>query len=106
MPALDGTGPLGYGPMTGGRRGRCIGGVPAGPPFEGAGSANWSGRGGGYGRRNRFYATGLTGWQRAAQTDATRAQPAAPQADPLARIESVLVDVLAHLERLETTRRG
>ena len=52
MPASNGTGPMGYGPMTGGRRGRCVGDVAAGGPFEGAGSAkrNGRGRGGGYGR--------------------------------------------------------
>lgn len=30
MPGYDGTGPLGRGPMTGGRRGRCLA-VPATP---------------------------------------------------------------------------
>ena len=108
MPAFNGTGPMGYGPMTGGRRGRCVGDVPAGAPFEGAASGNWNGRGrsGGYGRRNRFYATGLTAWQRTAQTDAILVQPAAAQADPVARIESALAEVLARLERLETAGRG
>ena len=53
MPGRDGTGPMGYGPMTGGRRGFC------------GDAAAFPGRGGGRGRRNQFYATGLTGWQRA-----------------------------------------
>jgi len=51
MPGFDGTGPQGQGPMTGGGRGYCV--VPL--------SAN---RGGTRGRRNWYYATGLTGWQR------------------------------------------
>jgi len=61
MPGYDGTGPAGQGSMTGGGRGFCAGvltGIrPASPGFFG--------RGGGRGRRNWFFATGLTGWQRA-----------------------------------------
>jgi hypothetical protein len=57
------------------------------------------GRGGGYGRRNQFYATGLTGWQRAEQAGAAQATTA--PADTLTRIEGALEDVLARLERLE-----
>jgi len=61
MPGFDGTGPRGEGPMTGGGRGYCA--VPA------SGIARPEGRflgRGGRGRRNQYYATGLTGWQRAA----------------------------------------
>jgi hypothetical protein len=62
------------------------------------------GRGGGYGRRNQFHATGLTGRQRAEQAGATQAGAApattAP-ADTLTRIEGALADVLERLERLE-----
>jgi len=101
-----------YGPKTGGRRGRCVGDVPAGVRFEGTGSGKGiaRGRGGGYGRRNQFYATGLTGWQRTAHMDATLVQPAAAQAaaaqaNPVARIKSTLADVLARLERLQTADR-
>jgi hypothetical protein len=39
-------------------------------PVGGRGYWGWGagwGRGGGWGRRNWYYATGLTGWQRAAQ---------------------------------------
>jgi hypothetical protein len=75
MPAGDGTGPMGMGPMTGRGAGFCAGyGVPGymnpvpgrgfGTGF-GRGRGFW-GRGGGRGWRNMFYATGLTGWQRAA----------------------------------------
>nr|AEI30576.1 hypothetical protein LDC_03542 [uncultured microorganism] len=64
MPGFDGTGPQGQGPMTGGGRGYCAmplsGNMPVypGQRFFGRG-------GGGRGRRNWYYATGLTGWQRA-----------------------------------------
>jgi len=68
MPGGDGTGPAGMGPMTGWGAGYCAG-------FDEPGSVNfspgrrfwgfWGGRGGGRGWRNRFYATGLTRWQRA-----------------------------------------
>ncbi len=59
MPGFDGTGPRGEGPMTGGGRGYCV--VPASGITRPAG--RFSGRGG-RGRRNQYYATGLTGWQR------------------------------------------
>lgn len=65
MPGFNGTGPLGQGPMTGGGRGYCA--VPFSSttgrffPFRRA----FLGRGRGHGYRNMFYATGLTGLQRA-----------------------------------------
>jgi hypothetical protein len=64
MPGGDGTGPAGMGPMTGRAAGYCAG-------YAAPGYANsWPRRGfgfgrGGRGRRNWYYATGLTGWQRA-----------------------------------------
>ncbi len=71
MSGGDGTGPRGFGPMTGRAAGFCTGfGVPGYANFAiGRGYRAWGrGRGGGGGRGNRnwFYATGLTGWQRAA----------------------------------------
>ena len=55
---------MGFGPMTGGGGGFCTFRNPGiGPAFRSPGSF---GRGGGRGRRNRFYATGLTRWQRGA----------------------------------------
>ena len=67
MPGGDGTGPAGMGPMTGRAAGYCAGyGVPGFMnPIPGRGYGGW-GRGGGWGRRNWFYATGMPGWQRAA----------------------------------------
>ena len=80
MPGGDGMGPAGMGPMTGRAVGRCAG-------YPGPGSMNLipgsgfcgRGRGGGRGRRNWFYATGLTGWQRAAM-----GQPAFAMSPPYA----------------------
>jgi hypothetical protein len=64
MPGFDRTGPGGAGPMTGGMRGFCTG-------FGGRRALNRFGDfgfmgsgGGGRGWRNRFFSTGLTGWQR------------------------------------------
>jgi len=67
MPGGDRTGPAGMGPMTGRAAGYCAGYAVPGfmNPVGGRGFWGW-GRGGGRGWRNRFYATGLTGWQRAA----------------------------------------
>jgi hypothetical protein len=69
MPRGDRTGPAGMGPMTGRAAGYCAGyGVPgyANPiPRAGMGFGRGFGRGGGRGWRNWYYATGLTGWQRA-----------------------------------------
>ena len=71
MPRGDGTGPAGMGPMTGRGAGFCAGyGVPGYlNPVGGRGA--WGaglgfGRGRGRGHRNMYWATGLTGWQRAA----------------------------------------
>lgn len=72
MPRGDGTGPAGMGPMTGRGAGYCAGyGVPGFMnPMVGWGFGPRGGRGffgrGGRGHRNWFWATGLTGWQRAA----------------------------------------
>lgn len=76
MPGGDGTGPRGFGPLTGRAAGFCAGfGVPGYANYAiGRGYGAWGrGRGGGMGRggggrgyRNWFYATGLTGWQRTA----------------------------------------
>jgi hypothetical protein len=66
MPGGDGTGPAGMGPMTGRAAGFCAGYPVPGfmNPIGGRGYWGW-GRGGGWGRRNWYYATGLPGWARA-----------------------------------------
>jgi len=69
MPRGDGTGPMGFGPMTGRAAGYCAG-YPV-PGFmnpvggRGMGMGFGRGRGGGWGRRNWYYATGQPGWARA-----------------------------------------
>jgi len=61
MPAGDGTGPMGFGPMTGRRAGYCAGYAMPGyaNPWMGRG---WFGHGRGW--RHRYWATGLPGWAR------------------------------------------
>ncbi|HIJ66599.1 MAG TPA: DUF5320 domain-containing protein [Candidatus Hydrogenedentes bacterium] len=67
MPRGDGTGPIGMGPMTGRAAGYCAGYAVPGYMNAIPGRGFWGrGRGGGRGWRNWFYATGLTGWPRAA----------------------------------------
>ena len=58
------------------------------------------------GRRNQFYATGLTGWQRAAQADAQATAAVGDAPDPLARVEGMLAQVLERLDRLESASRS
>jgi len=121
MPAGDGTGPMGLGPMTGRAAGYCAGfGVPGYMnPIPGWGFWRWGrGRGGGRGWRNWFYATGLTGWQRAAMgwpafggpvpyaTPYVPGMNAAQQVEALRGqaeyLESALEDVRKRIEELET----
>ncbi|KQC09219.1 MAG: hypothetical protein APR62_02860 [Smithella sp. SDB] len=76
MPRGDRTGPMGMGPMTGRMAGYCAGyNVPGymnnipGRGFSmgfgrGAGFGGRGFRAGGFGLRNRFYATGVPGWAR------------------------------------------
>jgi len=67
MPRGDGTGPAGMGPMTGRAAGYCAGYPVPGYANRPAGFRAGMGYGrGGRGRRNWYYATGLTGWQRSA----------------------------------------
>ena len=94
MPGRDGTGPTGYGPMTGDRRSFCGDAAPS------------PGRGGGRGRRNQFYATGLTGWQLAAQAEAQATAAVGDAPNPLARVEGMLAQVFARLDRLESASRS
>ena len=63
MPALNGTGPLGQGPMTGRGLGYCTG-YPVSRYIGRRGYGlgyGWFDRGG-RGFRNRYWATGIPGW--------------------------------------------
>jgi hypothetical protein len=62
MPYGDGTGPRGFGPVTGHGAGHCAGNTV--PDRANFGPVWACRRGGGWGWRNRYYETGLTGWQR------------------------------------------
>ncbi len=87
MPAGDGTGPMGMGPMTGRGMGFCTNDTIPGPryPMPGRGRA-WGGgqgRGGGGGRhgwRHQFRATGLPFWARGEA--APEVDPPEPSAEP------------------------
>ena len=83
MPGGDGTGPAGMGPMTGRAAGFCAGYPVPGFMNPVGGRGYWGGGrgGGGWGRRNWFHATGLTGWQRGAMGGPAYG-PAAPYAAP------------------------
>jgi hypothetical protein len=115
MPGLDGTGPMGQGPMTGGRRGRCATEAAEIPTATGPGMGRGMGYGrgmscgpgggrgrGGRGYRNQYYATGLTGWQRA-EMAATPAGDTVSDAARLERLEAKLSEALDRLSRLEGT---
>lgn len=93
MPLQDGTGPVGAGPLTGGRQGRC---------GSAGARAGWRG---GRGHRNVFYATGLSGWQRAAQVSTPVAHATGGSPEPFARLKATLADVLEHLQRAESVSR-
>ncbi len=75
MPRGDRTGPAGFGPMTGRAAGFCAGYSVPGymNPIPGR-----AGVGSGRGRRNWYYATGLTGRQRAAMGWAPGQPPVPP----------------------------
>ena len=78
MPRGDRTGPVGAGPMTGRAAGFCAGYPVSGYANHVGGRGYWGrGQGGGRGRRNRFYATGIPGWA-AASPYAYGAKPFAP----------------------------
>jgi len=77
MPGGDRTGPAGMGPMTGRAMGYCAGYTAPGFASPGFGRG-YFGMGRGRGWRNRYYATGMPGWQRAAMPPAYGAPYAAP----------------------------
>ena len=114
MPGGDRTGPAGLGPMTGRAAGFCAGYPVAGymNPVGPRGYWGWGrGRGGGRGWRNRFYATGLTGWQRASMGYPAYGAPAAAVMSREQELETLkgqaeyfegaLEDIKKRLEELE-----
>jgi len=113
MPGGDGTGPMGMGPMTGRAAGYCAGyGAPGFVnPVAGRGFGAW-GRGRGRGWRNQYYATGLTGWQRAGMGGAAYGAPwpyAAPYGAPFAPVmarEQELDMLKGQAEYLEDALEG
>ena len=117
-------GPQGMGPMTGRGMGFCA--VAAAPGFitvPGRGFGMGCGRGfrgrgagGGRGWRNMFYATGLTGWQRAAagrpmsggvppyDTAPTKEQELAALKGQAEFFEGALGDLRKRIEELEAEK--
>ena len=112
MAGGDGTGPVGMGPMTGRAAGFCAGfGVPGymnpmpGRGFGGRGRGFGGGGGrGGRGHRNRFHATGLTGWQRTAM--GYGACGSAEQYIPAAGTEQQIDALKAQAEYFEDELKG
>jgi hypothetical protein len=120
MPRGDGTGPAGWGPMTGRAAGYCAGYNMPGymSPVPGRGFWGRGRGGGGRGWRNWYYATGLTGWQRGAMRPfgPYGAPYAAPYAPPpvtaeqerealqaqVKSLEAVLEDTRKRLQELES----
>jgi hypothetical protein len=105
MPGGDRTGPLGFGPRTGRAAGYC-----ARYPVPGYINPIYDrdfGHGRGRGRRNLYYATGLTGWQRGAyiyplpmvQT-ITKEQELAELKDMAENMENELKDIRKRIQEI------
>ena len=108
MPGGDRTGPMGTGPRTGRGGGYCGGrGMPGGDDRGFGGGGTGRGRGG-RGHRHVFYATGLTGWQRATMDMPTGAPTAeAERHSPQEEVDSLrsqLDEVKKRLAALGTAR--
>ncbi len=112
MPRGDGTGPRGMGPMTGRGAGYCAGFTVPGFANTGRGPGFGRGRGcwgGGYGWRNRFYATGQPGWMRFGAMNPLPQNPDPEwekqalknQADALQAELAAVQERLANLEKAE-----
>jgi uncharacterized protein DUF5320 len=90
MPGGDRTGPAGMGPMTGRATGFCAGyNAPGYATWGGGRGFGGGGRGSGRGRRNRFYATGLPGWQRAGMGYPAFAGPVPPTIDAEQQLDAL-----------------
>lgn len=101
MPGFDGTGPQGYGPMTGGGRGNCRPGGGVSPREFGRGFGRGQGRGGGRGfGRGAGYGRGFGGGPGSGY-GAT--QPPVPQwnpADEAAALKQEITTLQGELEQL------
>ena len=118
MPGGDRTGPMGAGAMTGRGAGYCAGfGMPGyANPMPGRGASMGFGRrggfgGGGRGRRNMFYATGLPGWARTSVPVANTAPQA--EGEELAYLKGqakqfseALKDINRRIDELQNKQEG
>jgi len=117
MPAGDGTGPTGMGPMTGRAAGYCAGfaapGFMSPMPGRGQGMGFGRGRSGGRGRgwRHWFHATGLPFWARTQVPGVGPADPDQPVGDPMqmlktqaAYMEKALEEIRQRITELESAQ--
>ncbi|MFO8182721.1 MAG: DUF5320 domain-containing protein [Candidatus Aegiribacteria sp.] len=110
MPAGDGTGPRGEGPLTGRAMGRCAGysdGGYATAPGRGGGYGCYGRRvGGGRGFRNRFYETGLPYWRRLPREQEPAFRPAPTETESLRGQIQFVSDTIERLaDRVEQLLR-
>jgi hypothetical protein len=110
MPYGDQTGPAGMGPLTGRGAGYCAGFEQPGymSPLPGRGAWFRAGRGtaargGGYGYRHWYRATGLPGWQRT--WGGYPAGPGAPWAPPRPEPEQELSALRSQVKFMEESVR-
>jgi len=106
MPAGDGTGPMGTGPMTGRQAGYCAGSNTPGfaNPMPGRGRGMGFGRGRGRGRRgwrNQFYATGLPFWARNEMPEAEPPAQTPVSADDVETLKNQAGNLQQTLEQLQ-----
>lgn len=118
MPAGDGTGPMGMGPMTGRAAGYCAGYTM--PGFMNPMPGQWGGMGYGFGWgrggrsrgwRHRFYATGLPFWARGEAPGVVPLGPAPAPADEIqalrtqaGHLEQTLDQLRQRIAELETAQ--
>jgi Family of unknown function (DUF5320) len=112
MPGFDGTGPLGYGPLSGRRGGYCRGSVALRRGFYGAEPIRRGSGMGGFGRgyRWQYLETRLPRWARTLGTGTpSQAEDRAALQAALERevkaLEEQLSDVKAYLESLILEKR-
>lgn len=105
MPAGDGTGPRGIGPMTGRAAGYCAGydrpGFANSIPGRGFGRGGRGFYGGGRGHRHWYYATGVPGWARSGAWRQGWDYPPAPYYEQNFSPEQELDYLTAQAENLE-----